>query len=135
MNNKKFLIALLSVLILVFNSCNNDSTNPTNPKVSFKVSDLVGTWRSTSSTDTFTISREGAVELNFGGQKSSTIIGNWNGNEEIPDGGYYDMRCPVNLTAGGSGELYFRFSSPSDCIVTLFASSIAAPQQEKFRKQ
>ena len=133
MNNKKFLIALLSVLILIFNSCNNDSTNPTNPKVSFKVSDLVGTWRSTSSTgNEFTIGSAGSFKLILGGKESSTIIGNWNRNEEIIEGSYYDMYCDVILDGGGKGNLYFRFSSPFNCIVTLLKST--GNEQEEFTK-
>ena len=43
------------------------------------------------------------------------------------------MRCLVTLTTGGIGELYFRFSSPFNCIVTLLKST--GNEQEEFRKQ
>ena len=138
MNNKKFLIALLSVLILVFNSCNKDSTNPTNSKVSFRVGDLVGTWHSTTG-NTFTIIGDGSIQCDFRGNLYSlsspvkTItdtIANWNGNQEILEGGYYDMTCrSVPSPYMSRYKLYFKFSSSKNCIVTLIN------YQEEFTKQ
>ena len=132
MNNKKFLIALLSVLILVFNSCNNDSTNPTNPKVSFKVSDLVGTWKSSDQSLSFTINGNGYLDLTTSQTTSSVYIMGFNLEQEVLEGKTYEIYLQVNLTqaaGGGKATLTLIFDSASTCIASLLGNKDTCTKQ------
>lgn len=115
------LIALLSLLLFSISCKSNE--NPR--KVSYKVSDIEGTWRSTTASDTFfTISGNGDFDLTTSqGNSSSYIIGwSYDRNREILEGEKYELYLKVTLTpaaGGGTATLTLTFNSASNCTASL----------------
>ena len=113
------LIALLFILLFSISCKSNE--NPR--KVSYKVSDIEGTWRSTTASDTFfTISGNGDFDLTTSQGNSSSYIIGYDRNQEILEGEKYELYLKVNLTAaagGGTATLTLTFNSASNCTASL----------------
>ena len=83
MKAKRLFIIILSILAVVFTSCSNDSTKH---KVLYRVSDIVGDWISTDTTEKFTINANGYIYLTTNSGTTRTYISGWDINGEILKG-------------------------------------------------
>ena len=118
------LIALLFILLFSISCKSNE--NPR--KVLYRLSDIEGTWRSTTTSDTFfTISGNGDFDLTTSqGNSSSYIIGwSYDRNREILEGEIYELYLKVNLTAvgGGTETLTLTFNSASNCTASFLGNT------------
>ena len=113
------LILLLSLLLFSISCKSNE--NPR--KVLYKVSDIEGTWRSTTTSDTFfTISGNGDFDLTTSQGNSSSYIIGYDRNREILEGEKYELYLKVTLTpaaGGGMATLTLTFNSASNCSASL----------------
>ena len=120
MKAKQLFIIILSILAVVFTSCSNDSTKP---KVLYRVSDIVGDWISTDTTEKFTINANGYIYLTTNSGTTRTYISGWDINGEILEGEeLLKFYFTVTLTAqagGGVGTVVLTFNSASNCTATL----------------
>ena len=115
------LIALLFILLFLVSCKSNE--NP--KKVLYKVSDIEGTWRSTTASDTFTISSNGDFNLTTSQGNSSLYIIGYDRNREILEGERYELYLKVNLTAvgGGTETLTLTFNSASNCTASFLGKT------------
>lgn len=114
------LIALLFILLFSISCKSNE--NP--KKVLYKLSDIEGTWRSTTASDTFTISSNGDFNLTTSQGNSSLYIIGYDRNREILEGEIYELYLKVNLTAvgGGTETLTLTFNSASNCTASFLGN-------------
>ena len=122
------LIALLFILLFSISCKSNENPKNENPKkVLYKVSDIEGTWRNTTASDTFTISSNGDFNLTTSqGNSSSHIIGySYDRNREILEGEIYELYLKVNLIAMGGGTEILRltFNSASNCTASFLGNT------------
>lgn len=116
------LILLLSLLLFSISCKSNE--NPR--KVLYKVSDIEGTWRSTTTSDTFfTISGNGDFDLTTSQGNSSSYIIGYDRNREILEGEIYELYLKVKLTAMGGGTEILRltFNSASNCTASFLGNT------------
>ena len=120
------LIALLFILLFSISCKSNENPKNENPKkVLYKVSDIEGTWKNTTASDTFTISSNGDFNLKTSqGNSSSHIIG-YDRNREILEGEIYELYLKVKLTAMGGGTEILRltFNSASNCTASFLGNT------------
>lgn len=121
------LIALLFILLFLVSCKSNENPKNENPKkVLYKLSDIEGTWRNTTASDTFTISSNGNFNLTTSqGNSSSYIIGwSYDRNREILEGERYELYLKVNLIMGGGTEtLRLTFNSASNCTASFLGKT------------
>ena len=120
------LIALLFILLLSISCKSNE--NP--KKVLYKVSDIEGTWRSTETSETFTISGNGYIDLTTSQGTSSTYIYGYDRNQEILEGGEkYEIYVRVTLISGGTATVTLTFNSASNCTASLIGNTATFTKQ------
>ena len=119
------LIALLFILLFLVSCKSNENPKNENPKkVLYKVSDIEGTWRNTTASDTFTISSNGDFNLTTSqGNSSSHIIGySYDRNREILEGEIYEPYLKVAMR-GGTEILRLTFNSASNCTASFLGNT------------
>ena len=124
----KIVSLIVLLFILLFSISCKSNENPR--KVLYKVSDIEGTWRSTETSETFTISGNGYINFKTSQGISSAYISGWDRNLEILEGDEkLEIYIQVSLTAGGEATLTLRFNSASNCTALLLGET------ETFTKQ
>ena len=84
----------------------------------YRVSDIVGDWKSYSAS--FTITGNGWIYLTTNSGTSETYISGWDINGEILEGEeLLKIFLTVTLTDGGIATLTLTFNSASNCTATL----------------
>ena len=125
----KIISLIILLFILLFSISCKSNENP--KKVLYKLSDIEGTWRSTTASDTFTISSNGDFNLTTSQGNSSLYIIGYDRNREILEGEIYELYLKVNLTAvgGGTETLTLTFNSASNCTVSLLGNTATFTKQ------
>ena len=126
------LIILLSFILLFSISCNEDPM-----RVLYKVSDIEGTWKSTDTSETFTINGDGSVNFtNSEGITSSEFMWGYvyDRNRVILAGDEkYKIYLPVKLAnGGGDSTLTLTFNSKYDCTYSISGKTVTFTKQFSF---
>ena len=120
------LIALLFILLFSISCKSNE--NP--KKVLYKVSDIEGTWRSVDTSETFTISGNGNIDLTTSQGTSSTYIYGYDRNQEILERDEkYKIYVGVTLISGGTATVTLTFNSASNCTASLIGKTATFTKQ------
>ena len=126
------LIILLSFILLFSISCNEDPM-----RVLYKVSDIEGTWKSTDTSETFTINGDGSINFTNSKEFTSTqyIMGYWHDKNRIILAGdeKYKIYLPVKLAnGGGDSTLTLTFNSKYDCTYSISGKTVTFTKQFSF---
>lgn len=122
MRQRKLFILIISAF-LVLASC----TVKVDP-AKFYPMDLTGNWKSSSSSDSFSLSSLGKISLSSGSLQANLNITTWSS-----DSYQYDYSYTIAGTFGSIGYVKFNFTSKTECQVTITSLGISVTQ--KFVKQ
>ena len=122
----------MSFIILFSISCNEDPT-----RVLYKVSDIEGTWKSSDTSETFTINGDGSVNfVNSKGEASTEHIRGYvyDRNRVILAGDEkYKIYLPATLAdGGGDATLTLIFNSEYDCTYSILGQTATFTKQFSF---
>ena len=122
------IVSLIALFILLFSISCKSNENPR--KVLYKVSDIEGTWKSADTSETFTISGNGYIDLTTSQGTSSTYISGWDRNQEILEGyEKLEIYIRVTLIAGGTATVTLTFNSASNCTASLLGNTAIFTKQ------
>ena len=122
-NSKKLFLIVLSVLVVAFVSCKSNE-NPDSGSSTFKVSSIVGTWRSEFG-NTFTVSDTGSVTISSGELSVTLAIKNWDTDKDR-DVGQYAITLSTTYNSQ-QVDFTFTFKSASSCDLTMTGASGTEP--------